>query len=108
MKASPSATGSIPILNKSFSKTRVRNSAKLGRVWLSFCSSNDALENLTGGFPATVSDSPSRDCIWRRNRISLPGEETHKRKLDGNCPYSATQLFPLKKFRGMSSRRRVK
>src|SRR6185436_4611041 len=108
MKTSPSATGSIPMLNRSFSKTRVRNRGKLGCPWLSCSSSNDALENFTGGLPATVIDSPSRDRICRRNCISLAGEETPRRKLDGNCPYSATQLLPLKKFRGISSRRRVK
>src|SRR6185369_1289066 len=99
---------SIPILNTSFSKTRVRKSRKLGCPWLSCSSSNDALENFTGGFPATVIDSPSRDRICRRNWISLPGDETPSRKLEGNCPYSATQLFPLKKFRGISSRRSLK
>src|SRR6185503_1415548 len=108
MKTSPSATGSIPILNRSFSNTRVRKRGKLGRPWLSCSPSNDALENFTGGFPATVIDSPSRVRICRRNCISLPGEETPRRKLDGNCPYSATQLLPLKKFRGISSRRSLK
>src|SRR3981081_3177391 len=40
--------------------------------------------------------------------MSLPGVETPNRKLDGKLPYSATQLFPLKKLRGMSRRRSEK
>ena len=96
------------MLKRSFRKTRVRNRGKPGSRWVSFCASNDALANFTGGFPATVIGSPSRDRICRRNWMSLPGVETPSRKLEGNCPHSATQLLPLKKFRGMSSWRSLK
>ena len=59
-----------------------------------------ALANFTGGFPAMVIGSPSRDRICCRNCISLTGVETPRRKLVGKCPCSATLLLPLKKFRG--------
>ena len=86
----------------------MRKRGKLGSLWVSFSVSNGALANFTGGLPATVIGSPGRDRICRRNWISLPGVETPSRKLDGKFPYSATQLFPPKKFRGMSRRRSVR
>ena len=45
--------------------------------------SRDALANLTGGFPATVIGSPSRERICRRNRMSLAGVETPRKKVGG-------------------------
>jgi hypothetical protein len=98
---------SIPILKTSFRKTRAREEEARQCVIL-FSASNDALANLTGGFPATVIGSPSRDRICRRKRMSLPGVETPRRKLEGKFPYSATQLLPPKKFRGMSRRRSLR
>ena len=62
-----------------------------------------AWRHLTGGFPATVIDWPSRACIWRRSSMSLPGVETPNIRFVGKCPASATQLLPAKKFAGMSS-----
>src|SRR6478735_4760336 len=103
-----SVMGSMPMLRKSNRKTRVRKREKSGSLWVSFSASNDALANFTGGFPATVIGSPSRDRICRRNWMSLPGVETPSRKLDGKFPYSATQLLPPKKFRGISRRRSLK
>ena len=102
------ATGllELPKFNVATPATRIQASGTLSSsssLRVSFSTSNDALANFTTGFPATVMGSPSRDRIWRRNRISLAAVETPRRKLDGNCPYSATQLLPLKKFRGMSS-----
>src|ERR1700730_1705803 len=90
-----SVMGSMPMLRKSNRKIRVRKSGKSGSLWVSFSASNDALANFTGGFPATVIGSPSRDRICRRNCMSLPGVETPSRKLDGKLPYSATQLLPV-------------
>jgi len=53
----------MPILNMSFRKTRAKNRDRLGSVWDSFSVSKSALANLIGGFPATVTGSPSRDRI---------------------------------------------
>ena len=78
------------------------NNGKSAAVAL-FSASKDALANFMGGFPATVVGSPSRERICRRNPISLAGVETPSRKLEGNCPCSATLLLPLKKLRGISS-----
>ena len=100
--------GRIPMPKKSNRTTRRKKSERTGLRCLLFSSSNDALANFTPGFPATVMGSPNRACIWRRNCISLAGVETPSKKLDGNCPYSATQLLPLKKSRGMSSWRNSK
>src|SRR5580765_6547084 len=107
-KIAASVLGSIPMLNRSFRKTRVRKIEKRGCLIFLFSSSNDALANFTGGFPATVIGSPGHDRICRRNCKSLPGVETPRRKLDGKFPYSATQLLPLKKLWGMSSWRSLK
>src|SRR6516162_4289940 len=108
VNVSPSVMGRTLMLKKSNRRTRVRKMGNPGRLWVSLCASNDALANLTGGFPATVTGSPSRDRNCRRNCMSLPGVDTPKRKFDGNCPHSATQLLPLKKLWGMSSWRSVK
>ena len=99
----PSEKGRILMLKKSNRKTRVRKMGNPGRLRVSVSVSNDALANLTGGFPATVTGAPGRERSCRRNRMSLPGVETPRRKFDGNWPYSATQLLPVKKLRGMSS-----
>ena len=92
----------------SFRATRPRKRAKPGGGWSRFSAAKSALPNLNGGFPATVMGRPSRDRIWRRNRISSPGVETPRRKLEGSCPDSATQLLLAKKFAGMSSRQSLR
>ena len=56
----------MPMLKKSYRKTRARKRPKPGSLWVSFSASNAALANFTGGFPATVIGSPSRDRICRR------------------------------------------
>ena len=87
------------MLKMSFRKTLRQEEGK-ARQFMGFIlpPRSDALANFTGGFPATVIGSASRDHICRRNWISFPGVETPRRKLVGNCPYSATQLLLLKKF----------
>ena len=100
--------GKIPMLKMSLRRTRLRNSGKLGKRRVSFSTSTVTLANFTGGLPATVVGWPNRERICRRNRTSLAGVETPKRKLLGNCPCSTTQLLPLKKFRGKSSLRSVR
>src|SRR5262245_39061845 len=64
---SPSVMGRILMLKTSNRRTRVRKIASFGRLWVSFAVSNNALANLTGGFPATVTGLPSRDRNCRRN-----------------------------------------
>ena len=62
-----------------------------------------AMTNVDLGLQFNVADAPEGSIDYYLSQSSDAGVETPNRKFEGNWPYSATQLLPLKKLCGMSS-----